>query len=222
MNWFAYCDGDPIMRSDPNGEFWFLIGAAIGGGLDYAAQVTANYANGQTGSAAWTNVNVTSIAISAGAGAITGGIGGAVSKVGTVTTRAVINGVANSTISAGAQITKNLVGVNDVNGVRPEWSSGAGSAAAWGAATGVGGSLLGDAVEAGSAYLSATVRSSAWNSASTASRQLAANGTVQVGGSNTYRAAGAVVGGTLGNITSNWPWNPFVSSNSSSSTSSRK
>lgn len=213
-NLYAYCDGDPISRLDPDGQFWFLIGAAIGGGLDYAAQVTSNYASGQTGSAAWTNVNLISIGFSAAGGALTGGIGGIVSnQVATVARRAVINGVANAFVSANVQVAKNAAGVNGASG-QEDVFSGMGNSAAWGAITGVGASLVGDAIEGIAAYGTAAYRSTAWNSGSLASKQFATGGSVTVNSSATgwVRPTAVAVGGGISNSISNWPWNPLPTS----------
>lgn len=217
-NWYAYCGANPLLRADPEGEFWFIVGAIIGGGLDYAAQVTSNYASGKTGSAAWTDVNVTSIAISAGAGAITGGIGGAVSKqVVTVGGRAAANALANATVSVAAQISKNAAGVNGEAG-QSNLYYGTVEAAGWGALTGGGGSILGDSIEKTAAYAAATYRAAAWNSATLASRQLAANATVSVPKTATgwVQPAFSAIGGAASNSISNWPWNPFSTSSPSS------
>jgi len=223
-NFYAYCAGDPINRVDPDGQFWFLVGAAIGGGLDYAAQVTSNYASGQTGSAAWTNVNLTSIGLSAAGGALTGGIGGVVSKqVATVAGRAVINGVANATISGGVQIAKNAAGVNGASG-QADVFSGLGNSVAWGGITGVGGSLTGDAVEAIGATAAAAYRSAGWNSASLASKQFAVGGSVTNVSSATgwVRPTAVAVGGGISNSISNWPWNPLNTTSANTSRSSNK
>jgi hypothetical protein len=39
-NLYAYCDNNPISRADKGGEIWnFVIGAAIGAGIEIASQV---------------------------------------------------------------------------------------------------------------------------------------------------------------------------------------
>ena len=113
-NVYAYCNGNPVMAVDPDGELvWIIVGAVAGFGLDYTAQVIGNYAGGKSGSAAWTDVNKTLIALSAIGGAITGGVGGIASKqVGSAVFRAAINGGTNSGVSAAVQVSKNANGVN--------------------------------------------------------------------------------------------------------------
>lgn len=209
MNWYGYCGGNPLMRVDPDGKFWFLIGAAIGGGLDYAAQVAGNYANGQSGAAAWINVNVTSIAISAGAGALTGGIGGAASNVGTITTRAVINAAANGTISGAAQVTKNYAGVNGDSG-RANLLNGVEGAVAFGAVTGgvasVGGDLAGKAAQ--------NFAQAQWFKGSELARQLSVNNGVSGltrGWVTQIDESANTFFGVTGNFISNSPYNPISS-----------
>jgi hypothetical protein len=198
------------MRSDPNGEFWFLIGAAIGGGLDYAAQVAGNYANGQSGAAAWTNVNVTSIAISAGAGALTGGIGGIASKqVATIGGRAVVNAVANGTVSGAAQVAKNYAGVNGAAGQANVWNGVEGSVA-FGAITGGVASVGGDLLEQGAKKYAQSV----WFQGTELARQLSVqNGVSGLGRgwvTSLDESAGKALG-VAGNFISNSPYNPIGS-----------
>ena len=55
---------------------WGLLsGAAAGAASDYGAQVVGNYIDGK-GSASWTDIDWVSFAISAGTGAVLGGLGG--------------------------------------------------------------------------------------------------------------------------------------------------
>ncbi len=210
MNWFAYCGGDPLMRIDPDGELWFLVGAVIGGGLDYAAQVAANYANGQSGSSAWTNVNVTSIAISAGAGALTGGIGGMASKqVATIGGRAAVNAIANGTVSGAAQVAKNYAGVNGDAG-RANLLNGVEGAVAFGALTGgvasVGGDLAGNAAQ--------NFAQAQWFKGSELARQLSVNNAVSGlgrGWVTQIDESANTFFGVTGNFISNSPYNPIGS-----------
>ncbi|MEG2101794.1 MAG: hypothetical protein RRY99_09810, partial [Flavobacterium sp.] len=53
-----------------------IWGAIIGAGVEYGSQVVTNYVQGKTGSDAWTNVDMGKVVISAGVGAVTGGISG--------------------------------------------------------------------------------------------------------------------------------------------------
>jgi RHS repeat-associated protein len=210
MNWYGYAIGDPVMRVDPNGEFWFLIGAAIGGGLDYAAQVAGNYASGQSGADAWTNVNVISIGISAGAGALTGGIGGFASKqVATIGGRAVVNTIANGTVSGAAQVAKNYAGVNGDAG-RANLLNGVEGAVAFGALTGgiasVGGDLAGKAAQ--------NFAQAQWFKGSELARQLSVNNAVSGMGrgwvTQLDESANTFFGVT-GNFISSSPYNPIGS-----------
>jgi hypothetical protein len=66
--------------TDPDGLCPWCIGAVVGAVADYAIQVTTNYIEGKTGTEAWTDVSVSSIAVSAGTGAAGVGITTKVSK----------------------------------------------------------------------------------------------------------------------------------------------
>lgn len=79
---YSYCAGNPVTCRDENGEWInFVIGAVVGGAMDYAVQVGTNYIEGKTGSEAWTNVNVSSIGLSAAAGATGAGIASGLTKL---------------------------------------------------------------------------------------------------------------------------------------------
>lgn len=65
---FAYCENNPVNRSDLSGEFWnVVIGAAVGGVLNALATAIDSYES--TGCVNWGDV-----AISAAVGAISGGV----------------------------------------------------------------------------------------------------------------------------------------------------
>jgi RHS repeat-associated protein len=66
-NLFAYVDNNPIMRSDADGEYWFLIGAGVGLGVGFTASVMSQYLT--TGTVNW-NVAF----VNGAAGAISGAI----------------------------------------------------------------------------------------------------------------------------------------------------
>jgi RHS repeat-associated protein len=66
-NLFAYVDNNPIMRSDADGEYWFLIGAGVGLGVGFTASVMSQYFT--TGTVNW-NVAF----VNGAAGAISGAI----------------------------------------------------------------------------------------------------------------------------------------------------
>jgi hypothetical protein len=72
---YAFAYNNPVKYVDPDGECPSCVwGAIIGAGVDYGLQVAVNFAEGKRGSEAFTNVNLTSIFVSAGAGALSGGI----------------------------------------------------------------------------------------------------------------------------------------------------
>ena len=51
-NLYAYCDNNPVMRTDADGEFWvtsMLIGAAVGVAAQYICDVVQNVREGETG-----------------------------------------------------------------------------------------------------------------------------------------------------------------------------
>ena len=77
---FTYCCNNPVSYVDPNGEFGLLtlclVGAFVGAVLDYGMQVCSNYANGKSGTEAWTDVNVGQIASAGFSGAINAVPGG--------------------------------------------------------------------------------------------------------------------------------------------------
>lgn len=71
---YNYVRNNPISHNDPDGRFWNYVGGALlGAGVDYVGQVAANLATGSDLSDALTDVNVGSILISAGEGALTSG-----------------------------------------------------------------------------------------------------------------------------------------------------
>ena len=75
LNPYGYGYNNPVSFDDPDGRCPSCIwGAVIGAAVDYGLQVAVNYAEGKSGSDAWTDVSLTSIAVSAGAGALSGGI----------------------------------------------------------------------------------------------------------------------------------------------------
>ena len=67
-NLYAYCDNNPVMRSDNGGEFWHIVvGAVVGAVVNGAISVATQLATKGT-------VNWGSVGISAGAGAVTGAL----------------------------------------------------------------------------------------------------------------------------------------------------
>lgn len=103
---YSYMDGNPIAKNDPNGDCpTCLFGALIGAAVDYGTQVATNvYNNGGISTEAFTeNINLTSIALSAGEGFLTSGA--SVGKTVLVKTTAA---VANNVV----QLTTTKDGVN--------------------------------------------------------------------------------------------------------------
>ncbi|QII70328.1 type IV secretion protein Rhs [Apibacter sp. B3706] len=87
LNTNIYCYHNPVKLVDPNGK-QAIAGALIGAMVDYGVQVGVNYIEGKRGIEAWTDIDYKSIAVSAGAGALSAGIAIAakaknVGKVGT-------------------------------------------------------------------------------------------------------------------------------------------
>lgn len=62
---YNYCEHNPVILQDPDGECPWVVGAIIGAAIDYGCQVYDNYHRGKSGSDAWTDVNWTSVAASA-------------------------------------------------------------------------------------------------------------------------------------------------------------
>ena len=87
LNTNIYCYQSSVKLVDPNGK-QAIAGALIGAIVDYGVQVGVNYIEGKRGIEAWTDIDYKSIAVSAGAGALSAGIAIAakaknVGKVGT-------------------------------------------------------------------------------------------------------------------------------------------
>ena len=94
LNPYAYGYNDPVQFDDPDGRCPWCVGAIIGVAVDYGLQVAGNYASGKTGSDAWTDVDMTSMAASAALGAASGGL---------------------STLSKTAKVTKVVNAANNTN-----------------------------------------------------------------------------------------------------------
>jgi RHS repeat-associated protein len=71
---YAYGWDSPINLKDPDGDCPWCIGAVVGAVTDYGIQVAVNFAEGKDFGDAFTDVDGSSILISAGAGALSGGL----------------------------------------------------------------------------------------------------------------------------------------------------
>jgi RHS repeat-associated protein len=88
-NMFAYCDNNPVMRSDDGGEFWHIVaGAAVGAVVGGLSSIISQAIAGE-------DINWTAVAISAASGAVSGAVNAAFPCMGALAT-----GVIEGTISA--------------------------------------------------------------------------------------------------------------------------
>ena len=89
-NYFAYCDNNPVSRSDDGGEFWNLAaGAVIGAAISAVSQVVGNVASGEH----WSNGVLVATASGAASGALAAtGVG----RLGQTIGNAVISGAAQA------------------------------------------------------------------------------------------------------------------------------
>ena len=95
---FSY--NNPVRYSDPDGRCpTCLVGAVVGGVVDYGFQVAGNLVKGKSAGEAFTQVNYTSIGVSILAGAATGGL----SALETSAVRMGMMGVARETFAAGGK-----------------------------------------------------------------------------------------------------------------------
>ncbi|MCW3467948.1 DUF6443 domain-containing protein [Chitinophaga nivalis] len=71
---YHFAKNNPISNNDPDGKIWTnIIGALVGGAVEYGTQVATNLVVGKSWSDALTNVDGAAIAISAGAGFLSSG-----------------------------------------------------------------------------------------------------------------------------------------------------
>ena len=71
---YAYSWDSPIKLKDPDGDCPWCVGALVGAVTDYGIQVAVNFVKGKSFSDALTDIDGGSILISAGAGALSGGL----------------------------------------------------------------------------------------------------------------------------------------------------
>jgi RHS repeat-associated protein len=90
LNLYAYVGNDPLDKTDPSGDCPMCVGALIGAAIDIGIQVGAGVASGQNLGTAISNVNLTSVALSAALGAV-GQYGGSRALV------AITKGLSNAT-----------------------------------------------------------------------------------------------------------------------------
>jgi len=205
MNWYSYVGGNPVSFNDPDGEVAnFVIGALIGGGLDYAFQVGGNLAAGQSFSDSIVNVDLVSIAISTGTGALTGGIGGALSKQGAKTAgqfayNAGVNGLANATVGAGSQALRNSVNGDNL-------SDNVAQSFTLSFITGGAGSIAGDSLQAGLSATRNLANSAALSNSSKLTKYLAISGTIETSARGISFSASIATAGTITSASiSNYP-----------------
>jgi RHS repeat-associated protein len=103
---YVYGYNNPLKYVDPDGETPWLVGAVVGGGLDFAIQVGTNLAQGQSFGNAVSNVDYKSVAVSAAAGAVGAGLATKVSKLGKLAQFGAET-VIDATSSAAGQLAEN-------------------------------------------------------------------------------------------------------------------
>ena len=93
-NLFAYCDNNPIVRADSNGQFWHIVGGAVIGGL--IGGISSIVAQAVSGN----GINWGEVGISAASGALTGAITAAAPGMGALATGLVHGAVGSVTYAA--------------------------------------------------------------------------------------------------------------------------
>mgnify|MGYP003293512885 CR=1 FL=1 len=118
-NLYAYCDNNPVMRADYDGEFWnIVIGAAVGAGIGVLTSVLTQLTED---SESWRNGEFwLDVAVSAGLGAASGGLAASgVGLVGQIAVNAVIGavgGIADTAIHDDGTATFATYAVNAIGG----------------------------------------------------------------------------------------------------------
>lgn len=75
-NRYAYCLNNPTKYTDPSGEFWnYIIGGLIGATVSTATQVLYYRSQGMSWEESFKNVDLVDVAVAAGIGALTCGLG---------------------------------------------------------------------------------------------------------------------------------------------------
>lgn len=107
---YAAMWNNPVYWDDPDGRCPWCLGAIIGAAVDYGLQVAVNFAEGKSGLEAFTDVDGGSILVSAGAGALSGGLSVASKvKTGSKLVKIASSEVGESVIDATASVTNQLV-----------------------------------------------------------------------------------------------------------------
>ena len=208
-NLYSYARNNPMKYHDPSGKFG-LLGAVLGGGLDFAAQV---FIEGKS----LGEVNYKSVALSAGAGALGAGLGAGVAKtiVGSgarvVATRVAVNAGGSAVIAGGQKAVSNVLnGADDFSSI----TEGVGDAALTGAVFGGGGAAVGEGIEAGGR----AIANARWNNATLEQRLMSSIVELPPGTGNSIRATASSVANVSGNFVANSA--PLLTSGSSESQSS--
>ncbi|MEM7374978.1 MAG: RHS repeat-associated core domain-containing protein [Bacteroidota bacterium] len=99
---YNYSWNSPSNLTDPDGNCPSCIGALVGAALDYGTQVTVNVIEGKDWGDALTEVDMTSIAVSAAAGAV--GVGLAKGVAGLVRAGSKLTPMAKTAIKVGSEV----------------------------------------------------------------------------------------------------------------------
>lgn len=100
---YNYCENNPIILNDPNGEFPLLanmVGAVASTAIEYAGQVASNLVSGQSISQSLTNIDVLDLGVAAAEGFVTSG------------TNIIKKAATKTAVSIGATLVTNTFDVN--------------------------------------------------------------------------------------------------------------
>ena len=104
-NLYTYCDNNPVMRQDEDGEFWNIIaGAVIGGGLELAGQLLSGKSISEVN---WAKVGVS--ALSGGLTAAVGPIAGSLISGATDVAMCALDGNINSVADVAESFVRGTV-----------------------------------------------------------------------------------------------------------------